>query len=400
MRLNRSLVLGFVALAGLALVAGLEGARRRPTSAADLRATTFGADPNGVKALAETLDRLGVQVTRLRRHQVTFGPAESAASGLVVILDPWARPTAAQVVDFTEVPASGVSLMIAGPRSRPLMRCFGYTTRRLADSAQLAIWDGHGARPWVNHRLAATGDTVVVDSIGGFGAEVTECRVPRVRAVDTLLSLEDGGAVAVRLRPETGEATVTLISDVDLFRNRVLRDTDIGPAVVGWIVGRHDRVWFPEYLQGHGAGGSLVRWTLDWSRQSPWGWLAWHLAAVGVLILGFAAVRFGPPIPTIERRRRSVTEHVSAVARALRAAGGHRPAIGLLVDGLRRRLSLGGKVRGPWQSWIDALVGGATDPKIIELSRRLRQLDREGASEREVLSAANLVEDLWSRMRS
>ena len=398
MRLNRNLLLGLGALVGLALVAGLEGARRRPTSTADLRATTFGASPNGAKAFAETLDRLGVEVVRLRRHQSPGAFADSG-HGVVVILDPSVAPTSHQLNDLVGLPVAGISLVVAGARHDFLLRCFGFAARRLADSVPV-LMPTNGRRPWVRYRLEPTRDTLVADSTSSADVAEAHCRVPRYSAVDTLLVGEDGSPVAVRAALDQTDATITLVSDVGLFRNRTLRETDVGPTVLAWVAGRYDRVWFPEYLHGYQTGGSLVGWTLAWSWQSPWGWLVWHVGVVGLVALGFAAVRFGPPISTMTRRRRSITEHVSALARALRAAGGHRPAIGLLVSGLRRRLTPTGAPRGSWQGWLDGLAAGQGDPAISELARRLRRLDRQGASERDVLSAANIVEDLWSHLHS
>ena len=89
-----------------------------------------------------------------------------------------------------------------------------------------------------------------------------------------------------------------------------------------------------------------ARWrvpALDWSTRSPWGWVVWQLAAVGVIALLASGVRFGPVRRAIERRRRSPLEHVRALATALAAARGHDVAVRLMVQGLRRRLSRGGR---------------------------------------------------------
>ena len=170
--------------------------------------------------------------------------------------------------------------------------------------------------------------------------------------------------------------------------------------MLGWVAGRYDRVHFPEYLQGFSGGGSLMAWTIRWSRANPWGWAVWHWVVIGLVALGFSAVRLGPPTPLGRGRRRSVTEHVQALARALRAAGGHQVAVGLLVGGLRRRLGPATGTRGSWRPWLDSLGAASTNPKVGELVRRLVICDREKPSESEVLTAANLVEDLWTELRS
>src|SRR5207244_10631750 len=119
---------------------------------------------------------------------------------------------------------------------------------------------------------------------------------------------------------------------------------------------------------------------------------AWQLAAVGLLALGFGAVRFGPPRAGLERRRRSPLEHVRALATALAAAGGHDVAVGALVRGLRRRLapaaSPGG---GDWSAWVEQLSRTAPNPQAREAAGGLAALARPGRSAADVSRAAHPV---------
>ena len=397
---KRSLLLGLAGLLALAALAAVAGNRRRPTSAADIRASSYLAEPNGARALADALERLGFAVVRLREHRPQT--IDSAGHpGVLVTLDPTVRIDVKQAADFGRLPAQGISLLAAGPRSRTLFRCFGYDTLRLDDSAAVRLPAAEGVPPRVKLGLRRSPDSVVTDSSGIFDAVVTECRVPAISRVDTLLTTVGGHLVAARIYPAGGLGTVILVSDVNLFRNRTLRDTDAGPVVLGWFAGRFERVWFDEYHHGYLSGGSLVAWTLRWSEESPWGWLVWHTVVVGLVALAFAAIRFGPPIPMIDRRRRSVAEHARALALALRAAGGPGFAIGMLIDGLRRRLTPGGRVSPALRrEWLDHLGAGPVSPRIATLGNQLRQLEREPGSEPAALKTANLVEDLWKEMRA
>lgn len=384
----------------VASLAALAGSRRQPTSAADLRPSSYLTEPNGARAFAETLERLGVVVRRLRSHRPQA--LDSAGSpGVLIVLNPTSAASVEQAVDLRALAARGISLLVAGPRSRTILRCFGYDTLRLTDSAAVRLSSGSGVAPQVRLGLRPVPDSVVTDSSGMFDAAVTECRVPAVERIDTLLVTQAGQLVAARLYPAGEPGTITLVSDVNLFRNRTWRDTEAGPVVLDWVVGRFGRVWFDEYHHGFLSGGSLVAWTLRWSRESPWGWLSWHVGVVGLIALGFAAIRFGPPIAAIDRRRRSVAEHARALAFALRAAGGHRVAIGVLIDGLRRRLTPGSRVNPALRAeWLLHLGTGAASSRVDKLSRRLQALDREPGSEAAALETANIVGDLWKELRT
>ena len=399
MRQSRSLALGLTALTAATALAAIGGGRRQPTSDADPRPSSFLATPGGAEALAESLERLGIAVVRLRRHQPRTLVAESTR-GLEAVLDPTLPLTSAEAGDLAALPSQGVSLLVAGPRAGKLLACLGFRTVALADSAPVAPVPGSGPPPFVRVGLQRTRDTVVVDSAGMFDTRVRECHVPHYRRIDTLL-MAGGTPAAVDLDVDGTTARVILVGDVNLVRNRTLRDTDAGVIVLGWVAGRFETVWFDEYHHGYLAAGSLQSWTFQWSRESPWGWLVWHLAIVGLIAIGAGAIRFGPPHSAIDRRRRSVTEHVRALARALRTSRGHRRAVTIIISGLRRRLSPGGRSSpASLGEWLDRTGTGSANPTVRLITGQLKQLEQSARSEGAVLSAANLVEDLWSEMRT
>ncbi len=399
MRPARSLLAGVAAVTVLGALVATLGSRNRPTSAADRRASTLLTEPNGARAYADALERLGVRLERMRQFQLGRIGGDSLRTALIV-LDPTVPLSPSQAVDLTELPGRGVSLMVVGSGAAAALRCFGYSPDRLEDSVAVVVTGANAdSAPRVGAVLRETGVAEVVDSSGMFDATIAVCRVPDMRSVDTL-AMAGGRPVALRLRPDQAEGDVVVVSDVGLFRNRTLRVTAAGPMVLGWVAGRYDQVWFDEVHHGFVTGGSLAAWTIRWSRESPWGWLGWHVAIVGLLALVAGAIRFGPPQPALDRRRRSVAEHVRALALALRAAGGHGVAIGLMVGGLRRRLTVGGRSTGDWRAWLDGLVARAPNRRLAELGARLQGFDRGRASEAEVLETAHIVEDMWKELGS
>jgi hypothetical protein len=139
---------------------------------------------------------------------------------------------------------------------------------------------------------------------------------------------------------------------------------------------------------------------LSWSAESPWGWLVWQLALVGVLAILAGAVRFGPPRPLGEHRRRSALEHVRALATALAASRGHDVAIRLLVQGLRRRLAKTGTgLRADPHAWIAGLTPYLRTPRAQTAAALLAELTLPPQPAGSVLRAANAVEDLWEELR-
>lgn len=400
MRPRSAVALAVSALGLLVLVAALLG--RRPEVDRDERPSTFLAGPGGARALLDAAIRRGIPVQRFRERTRELARLRPTAASALVILAPsfpFSAPERTAVLGFN----AGADLIVAGRAAQALMRCFGYrVNRRVLDSLQATP---PGGRPgpgaaWVRATLVPTQERVVVDSSRSYDVERVSCVVPPLRSVDTLLVTERGGLVAIRLRRADHPHEVILVADEELFRNRTLRRTEAGPIILGLVAGRYDRIVFEEYHHGYGAAGSLAALTIEWSRGSPWGWLVWQTAAVGVIALLFGAVRFGPPRPGIPRIRRSPLEHLRALATALAAARGHDVAIAAIVRGLRRRLLPPGlRTRGDWRGWLAGLGRDAASPKARSSLAVLDSLTRPGQPPSSVLRAANAVEDLWEDLK-
>lgn len=420
MQPRTEILLGVAVLGALVVVAASLGRRRAPGEERDERPSTFLAGPEGARGLAEGLERMGVEVRRWRRRLTALAPGAEPGGGggreALVLLEPSRALGPTEVRALAEYsggePGEG-DLVLVGSQAAPAMACFGYSVRSpIREAAEVdapGMPIGPGS-PTVTALLVRSFERTITDSGRVADAEVRICEVPPIRSVDTLLVTADGRVAALRIHRADRERSVTLVADGDLFRNRALRETRAGPLVLGLFVGRYQRVVFEETHHGFGTSGSLVNAVLAWSVRSPWGWAAWQLALVGLLALGFGAIRFGPVVPAIVRRRRSPLEHVRALAQALAAARGHDVAVAALVRGLRRRLApagagrrgaraLGGKEVPDPRAWLTHLERQAPTPRARAAADTLLTLSAPGQPADAVLRAAHAVEDLWEELR-
>ena len=402
MRPRAELAIGFGIFAVVAIVAAAIGRSGKTPASIDFRTSTYLAGPNGARGFADALERLGVPVQRMRERPFGVRILRGASREAVVVLEPTLAFTAYDAATFSLYASSprGGDLVAVGRAVAPLMRCFGFEPRsRFLDSV-VAYVPGN-PRP---RRPAYTRAVLrpVHDSARrpALEEEGTTCATYAASTADTLLATERGEPVVLRLSGDSSGHDVVLAADAGLFRNRTMRDTDAGPFVLALFAGRYDRVVVDEYHHGFGPSGSLLGATIDWSLRSPYGWLVWQVAAVGVLALLAGGVRFGPIRSGIERRRRSPIEHVRALSTALAAARGHDVAIATLVQGLRRRLSPGAPPpREGWRRWLARLDDRSARPETRDAVRRLRRLTPEGASAERVMEVANAVEDVWKTLR-
>jgi hypothetical protein len=395
-----------VLLVALGFLAGDIGSRQNRRPSSDPRRSTQLTGPYGARAYAEALERLGVDVDRYRGRLAQLDEFEAGEANTVfVLLDPPRHLDGAQAEDLLAFFEEQGDLLLAGETTAQVMRCFGYDVdNRGGDSTPVYRVDPGGIAlspaSWTGDRiLARIVDTVVTDSSDLTAGVMSECVVKQPISTDTILVTGGGRPVALRLEVEGG-GSVILVADGILFSNTRLRESDAGLVALPLIAGAYQRAVFDEYEHGFGPSGSLLSATIQWSLDSPLGWVFWQLALVGLIALLAGAIRFGGARRVIERRRRSSLEHVQALAVALSAARGSRVAIELMIRGLRRRLSAAGPpVRGDVQPWLASMAANVRAPRSREAITTLVNLTRRAPDADSVLRAAEAVEDVWQDLK-
>jgi hypothetical protein len=389
-------------LAGFAaamLLVGIMGRRAAPDlSMGDRRPSTFLTGPGGLSALADALETLGVEVER--RRIPLFGMADDPALR--------APGTALAVVD--------VSYMMSTEERREVIRYL-----EAGGAVVLAGWTGVEWDLGLARRIGRSDDAdtaavVPPAGIGSLPGVVTALRRRRstrsapvlleAQRVDTLLTAGERRPVALRLE-FAGGGRALVLAESEWLRNRALRDTDVGALVIPWLLAFDvERLVVDEYHHGFGRSGALVGAVWQWLISRPPGWALLQLALAGVAALAALAVRFGPAVPAISRRRRSPLEHLEALASGLERAGGRAAATELLGRGLARRLRRAGRVapRAAWardrERWLDGLARGSDHPGARAAVTRLGWLLRErGEGGEHVLRTAQAVEDVWEALK-
>jgi hypothetical protein len=400
MRPRTELALGASLLLGLGVISVALGSRQPQPEPNESPRSSYLTGPGGASAFADAASGLGVGVTRFRRPIAALADPDSSWRGsLVALLGPTEPLSAAEARHLLELPAD---LLLAGESTRRATQCLGYqvSLRKWTDPA--ATRAPRDAEPLPSPRVWAVltrhAARTILDSTGSEGRKVS-CEVPEPVRVDTLLETVRDRLVAVRLWYPGGRA-ITLVADDRLFRNRTLRNTAAGGFVLRLVAPRYQRMVVDEYHHGYRSAGSLGAAALDWSTRSAWGWAVWQLVAVGLVALLASGVRFGPIRTAIVRRRRSPIEHVRALATALAAARGHDVAVRLMIQGLRRRLSRGGRPPPTdLDTWLEEVRSSVRTDRGRAALESLAATTRRPPDADSVLVAAHAVETLWEELK-
>lgn len=388
---------------GLALLFGallsVQAGRTR-TGELDPRLSTYRAERNGARAWADGAKRLGHDVRpwlHPLRRLPDPGPGE-----LLAILQPDRWLDLDDQKTIARWRKSGGSALIVGSGAWAVMQCEGWRTDTLSSGrvpGHFVHADSAYEIPQVRNKLIAFAESSYVDSTRKSDLGERLCRPSKHDQVDTLLWAPSGTPIAVRLH-DAGNGDLTFVADPHLFTNEALRETTAGEFALGLLPPGPTGVLVDEFDHAYGERGSLTNAILAWSATDPFGWALWQVAAVGFLVLLIGAVRTGPLRHLRPPSRRTVLEHVRALARTLGASRGHDVAIGLLVRGLRRRLSAGGRVpNDDPRNWLLQLRAKVRAPGVRAAVDRLLQLTMPGQGADEVLAAANAVEEVWQELR-
>ena len=396
------------------VMAGLAGRQQAPDEAMlDPRRSTFLHGPDGLSGFAAALERLGVTVERNRRAMFHI-----ADDSIAVDRDEWlvmldvgrfqprtTLPQESEVGQVVRYLERGGGVMLLGLTG--VEECFGL---QLTDVQSLD--DGHESQREKSDRTLQKRMALAVPD----GSELpvaqrvyrpiedeVDCEVSGIVERLAVLRTVSGETVAWRFEV-TGGGRALLLADSRYLSNRVLRETDAGVAILPLLLAeRPATVRFDEYHLGFGLGGSIFGAAWGWLRRSPAGWVLLQLIVAASVALVVAAIRFGPALRVVERRRRSPIEHLDALAIGLERAGGREIAIRLIVSGLRRRLSRAGMVARSTshrlREWLRSLELAARTPSARAAVRRLGHLLHERGSDIHVLNAALAVEEVWEALR-
>jgi len=399
--------LGLLLVGGVA-VAVTAGLRGPKVTVEGQQPSTFLTGPDGSKALYDVLARLGRPQERRRRGLFDLTRDSLHRPGLLVVLGPSLRLEPAELEEVVAYVRGGGAVLAAG-FGGGIADCFGWESRDSwradrPDSLAVTPPDSGLRLPRVV-RYLKTREATPDDTTPRWRA-ITElrkeggCSALTPTGGDVLLSTAFlRRPVIVRLRFRGG-GEVVLAADPGYFRNRAWRDSDVPLALTPLLI-RRGRVTWDEYHHGYGSETSTMGAVLGWLAHSPGGWAILQVLAAMLVGLAVAGVRFGPALGVIERRRRSQVEHLEALAAGLEGSAGVETAVGLIVSGLRRRLSRAGLAspRGDPRQWLLALELACPTPRGRTAVRRLQDVTSHPGGPERVLAAAQAVEDVWQELR-
>ncbi|HET9387500.1 MAG TPA: DUF4350 domain-containing protein [Gemmatimonadales bacterium] len=408
----RRLEIGLALLLAAAIGIAVWLARRTPQPPEiDHRKSTLLSGPYGSRAVYDVLVQLGRPVQRRRTSLADF-TAEIREPALLVELNP---PEVLDLAELDEVAyyvQRGGAVLSAG-WGGGITSCAGWELEPsgfVRESVYVVPPPGGPVLPRsarVLKRKRPSG--IFGEKLSALAKEsitpTTSCDSLVAVRSETLLVSTTKLPVALRLWYERG-GSITLVADAGWFANRTWRDTDVPLVALPWFDsprGRPGHVVLDEYHQGF-QDEDQATWDLVWGwlRSSPVGWAILQLLAIALVWLAVHAVRFGPALSVIQRRRRSPLEHLEALGAGLESAGATETAVQRLTAGLRRRLSRTGSVytdEKQIKAWLETLELAMRDPKGRAAVKRLRRLMNErNGGDAQVLAAAQTVEDVWEQL--
>ena len=410
------LEIGTALLLAVAIAISIWAANRQPrTPDLDFRTSTYLNGPRGSKALYDVLIRLGRLSERRRTPLTTLATERAHRPAILVLVNPIIDLENDELEQVTRYVRGGGAVVAVGDGAG-VTACTGWRTQSggigNADTVGVRSLEMEARLPptelVLTARKSVTSGRARLEKLRKGSTEDSEpdvCHTLLPFAVDTVVVAVNNRPAILRLRYRAG-GTITLIADPKWFTNRVWRDTDVPIALLPLLTPRRERpgrvVW-DEYHQGFGSGnqGSFSGRTLSWLRGNPAGWAILQLIAVALAWLAMTAVRFGPALSVIERRRRSPLEHLEALGAGLESAADTDTAVERLALGLRRRLSRAGHVGdGNLLPWLESLELAMRGPQGRAAVRRLQHLlTARVRDEQRVLLAAQAVEDVWEELR-
>ena len=414
----RRLEIGLALLLLVAISVAIWAARRTPQPPElDDRRSTLLSGPSGSRAVYDVLVQLARPVQRRRTPLFDFSSEATHSAALLVELNPPFALEPAELEEVVDYVRNGGAVLSAG-RGGGITACAGWQLQPdgwVGDSVGVVSPAGAPNLPRSGRVLTRKRPSGIFgEKLSALAKESIEADVPcdslvAVRSETLLVSVKQQ-PVVLRLW-YAGGGSITLVADAGWFGNRVWRDTDVPVVALPWLASPHlragragaRRVVVDEYHQGfRGDDQSALGITWGWLRSSPLGWALLQILAIALVWLAMNAVRFGPALAVIERRRRSPLEHLEALGAGLESAGATETAVQRLAAGLRRRLSRTGSIHTnekQMEAWLETLELAMRDPKGRAAVTRLRRLVNErNGGDAQVLAAAQTVEEVWEQL--
>lgn len=318
--------------------------------------STYAAADGGARGLHDAAGRLGWTVERLERS-MRLGADSSATYAVLAPPEPLTSSDVSALLGAVWRGAGLVTVLVPGS---PLGDSLGVglrTLRRRGGRARDVAFAGPLAHlqlpvPDDSGDVRAAADRVLVfeRSQRGITRFLT---MPGVRDSSAAGSRDpeapDDVALVAAGFPY-GRGRVIVLSDPDLLRNMVLRETPMGVAAIRmmeWATPPGTaRLVFDEYHFGHGPRTGVIEVVARGLVETRPGRLTIQAAIAALLLLAAVAPRAIRPAPRRTIERRSPLEHVGALARAYEQVGATRTATRRLLRGLRRR-------HGAWGGPVD-----------------------------------------------
>jgi len=377
-------------------VAVVAGNRAGAPAPAYEPASTFASGPEGSQAPYEVLRAMGLTVERRRSPLFDLNTGGAREPRLLVLAAPELALQPAELVQVGKFVRQGGVLLLAG-NTGGVGPCLGWvrsaaTAQTRRDSFPVAPAFGLSLPPVAAYLLPRR-DSLEPGAPG-------QCPALTATATDTLVRTRSGRPVLLDFHYARG-GRILFVADDGWLRNAAWKNTVIPYALVPLVTGAAGGgvVAWDEYHHGYeesGTTGVALRWLMG----TPAGWVLAQLLGAALLALAVSAFRFGPAQAAIDRRRRSPLEHLDALAAGLESSGGSSTALGLIVGGLRRRLSRTGQMpRGAADQWISSLALVMPSARGRGAVRRVREALTKLGDGAQVLAAADAVEDVWEELR-
>jgi hypothetical protein len=311
----------------------------------DPRLSSHLAGSLGARALAETAQRLGFDVTR---HDTVSTPAAGATRGQTIhaVLAPSMPMTAAEAHAYLDAVRDGDAMLLVFDQrnalsdSLGLWRTAGGTLYRMPDDSTNCRRGDLTPPLWADGRVHLYGLRWV------RGAPADRVTLAALQADRGQRGEPGDAAVGFAL----GRGRVVVIPDPDFLRNDVIRRCEWGADVLAvrmleWLRAGGDvprsSLVFDEYHHGFGRAPSALGTAAHFLVAHPVGRGILALAVAGVVLLLAAAPRALPPADVERVERRDPLEQVDALAHAYEQVGATRTMVARLLRGVRSRSERG-----------------------------------------------------------